>query len=58
MEETRYGDGIQKKKKKGIQPVGSYKKWVWVGVGQGLDESISQGGGVPLSDMEDKVLTP
>ena len=30
------------------QPVGTKKGW-GAGVGQGLDESILQGGGVPLS---------
>ena len=36
--------------KKRSQPVGTKSDWR-AGVGQGLGESILQGGGVPLSDM-------
>ena len=43
MEET---DMVSRKKRS--QPVGTKSGWR-AGVGQGLDESILQGGGVPLS---------
>ena len=36
------------RKKKGSQPVGTKNGWR-AGVGQGLDKSMLQGGGVPLS---------
>ena len=43
--------------KKLSKPVGTKSDW-WAGVGQGLEESILQGGGVPLSDMAGNVSHP
>ena len=43
---NRYRDGIQGRK--WSQPVGTKSSWR-AGVRQGMDQSILQGGGVPLS---------